>query len=384
MAMLSLNNKSTLSGKISNQLSAESVKLNGIERNEKNIERKMKSLSSDSNKNKQHQQQQQQYRVGRDVDRIDVKDIEDSTSDHEMAHTRTAAHTVTYTVTPIVTHTGTHTVTPIVTVTPRGEPTAMSTTSPSRQKSESSDGHSVQSRANTKANNSNSNNNSDNNGSSSSSSSSNKNSRSYSGEIHQDITTAAAATTPIKNTTASSSSTTSTALTITDALTSPHTTPISTPTPKIIMPYSFRDKLYASILSPHGLPFQTVLSDEEYSKENESSPAFKSQMGWYISAGNSPEGSPESFIGCNSSMGIYPVFTPVDLAPLEATGGSIMSHYSSSPESTIESLKTRLNQDQSSSFMKNEQYVRSSPVPFKDQGLNGFLDYKIITSMNLK
>jgi hypothetical protein len=368
--MLSLNNKSTLNGKISNQLSAESIKLNGIERNEKNIERKTKSLSSDNNKNKQHQQQQQQqqYRVGRDVDRIDVKDIEDSTSDHEIAHTRTAAHTLT------------HTVTPIVTVKPAGAPTAMSTTSPSRERNESSDGHSVRSRANAKANSNNSSNNSDNNGSSSS----NKYSRSYSGEIHQDTTTAAAATTPIKNTTTSTSSTTSTALTITGALTSPHTTPISTPTPKIIIPYSFRDKLYASILSPHGLPFQTVLSDEEFSKENESSPAFKSQMGWYISAGNSPEGSPESFIGCNTSMGIYPVFTPVDLAPLEATGGSIMSHYSSSPESTIESLKTRLNQDQSSSFMKNEQYVRSSPVPFKDQGLNGFLDYKIITSMNLK
>lgn len=152
------------------------------------------------------------------------------------------------------------------------------------------------------------------------------------------------------------------------------------------MPYSFRDKLYASILTPHGVPFQTVLSsDEEYTKENDSkSPIRKNQMGWYISGGNSPEASPETFLGCSASPGFYPVFTPVDLALLEATGGSIMSHYSSSPESTIESLKTRLNQDQSSSSMKNGQYVRSSPVPLTDQGSNGFLDYKILSSLNIK
>jgi hypothetical protein len=344
--------------------------LNGIENNEKNVERKMKSLSNDRNNNKRiqlrqqqkeqpyqqyEQPQQHQDRVGRGVDRKGVRDIEvcsisvsDCNSDHDM--------------TPIAT--------PIATPSTAGSMTpksvSSSISSPTKQRGSQSGGrgrgNSVL-RINSNSNNTINSNISNNH---------NKNKNFQDDKKHKNTTAAAAAP---RTPTSSTPTTASPA------------GPLSSFRSKseIILPYSFRDKLYASILSPHGVPFQTVLSDEEYVKENDSkSPAWKNQMGWYISGGNSPEGSPESFLGCNTSVGFYPVFTPVDLAPLEATGGSIMPHYSSSPESTIESLKTRLNQDQSSSFMKNEQYVRSSPVPFEDQGLNGFLDYKILTSLNLK
>jgi hypothetical protein len=380
----SFKSKSTLNDKISFQISADNRTLNGLKKNDMNVERKMKCLSNDRNNKQiqqqeqkpyeqyeQQQQQQQQRRVQRDVDRIDVRDIEvcsisvssNCNSDQDM--------------TPIAT--------PIATPSTAGTitPNSAASSSSTRQRGSQSDGHrhvhgheqSVQQRTN---NNSNSNNiditltNSNNSNNNHNNSKSDKN---VQNDQKRKDTTAAA---PSSRTPTESSPTT----------TSPSPAgPLSSFRSKseIIVPYSFRDKLYASILSPHGIPFQTVLSDEEYVKEIDSkSPAWKNQMGWYISGGNSPEGSPEAFLGCNTSVGFYPVFTPVDLAPLEATGGSIMAHYSSSPESTIESLKTRLNQDQSSSFMKNEQYVRSSPVPFKDQGLNGFLDYKILTSLNLK
>jgi hypothetical protein len=387
----SFKSKSAINDKISLKISADNRTLNGLEKNDMNVERKMKCLSNDRNNKQQQQQeqkpyeqyeqqqqqQQQQRRVERDVDRIDVRDIEvcsisvssNCNSDQDM--------------TPVATPIATPSATPSTagTITPNSASSSSST----RQRGSQSDGHghgheqSVQQRTNNNST-SDSNNHNNNNNIIRSNNSINNHDKSKSDINEQNdkkrkdtAAAAAASRTPTKS--------------------SPTTTSPSPAGPlssfrsksEIIVPYSFRDKLYASILSPHGIPFQTVLSDEEYVKEIDSkSPAWKNQMGWYISGGNSPEGSPEAFLGCNTSVGFYPVFTPVDLAPLEATGGSILPHYSSSPESTIESLKTRLNQDQSSSFMKNEQYVRSSPVPFKDQGLNGFLDYKILTSLNLK